>query len=52
MSARALPIVRYRGKRWFLDERLSELRDIHRPWRKIDLSPDVLAALGERGTEG
>lgn len=45
MTARALPILRFRGKRWFFDERLAEVRDTRRPWHSIPLSRDLVTAL-------
>ena len=34
---RALPRIRYRGKEYFLDERLMELRNVKKPWDNIPL---------------
>ena len=45
MTARALPILRFRGRRWFFDERLAEVRDTQRPWHSIPLSRDLVTAL-------
>lgn len=45
MTVRALPILIFHGKRWFLDERLSEVRDVNQPSRSISLSRDLVAAL-------
>jgi len=33
----ALPRIRYRGCEYFFDERLSELRDVYQPWKRIPL---------------
>jgi hypothetical protein len=45
MTARALPVLAFRGRRWFFDERLAEVRDTERPWRRIGLSRDLVTAL-------
>ncbi len=41
-SPRQLPIVEYEGKRWFLDERLRQLRNIDNPHDYRDLDKDEL----------
>jgi hypothetical protein len=33
-----LPIVKFRRKRWFFDERLSQLRNVNNPHEWIDLN--------------
>ena len=33
---RSLPIVSFRGKRWFLDMRLKELRNVDNPHEWVD----------------
>ena len=37
-----LPIVVYEGKRWFLDIRLSQIRNIHNPHDYLDLDKDEI----------
>jgi hypothetical protein len=34
---RRLPVVSFKGKRWFLDERLKELRNVENPHEWVDL---------------
>ncbi len=45
MTARRLPILRFRGRRWFFDERLAEVRDTECPWNTVQLSRDLVTAL-------
>jgi hypothetical protein len=45
MTARALPILRFSGRRWFFDERLAEVRDTECPWNRVQLSRDLVTAL-------
>jgi hypothetical protein len=33
----ALPRIKYRGEEFFFDERLSELRNVNRPWDSVPL---------------
>ena len=35
---RQLPIVKYEGKRWFFDERLSQIRNVKNPHDYQDLN--------------
>ena len=42
---RKLPVVRFRGKRWFFDARLSELRNVKNPHEWIDLDEYMVAWL-------
>ena len=41
---RQLPIIAYKRKRWFLDERLRQIRNIKNPHDFIDLNPLEIAA--------
>lgn len=36
MSVRQLPIVEFAGKKWFLDTRLNEFRNVENPHDRID----------------
>ena len=42
---RRLPIVEYDGKKWFLDERLKQIRNIHNPHDFEDLNKDEVFVL-------
>ena len=39
-----LPIVVYEGKHWFLDIRLSQIRNVHNPHEFRDLDKDEMLA--------
>ena len=42
---RRLPIVSFEGKRWFLDARLRELRNVENPHEWVELDEVVLNEL-------
>jgi hypothetical protein len=43
----ALPVVEYRGKFYFLDRRLNEIRSIKEPWLNISLDDLSMSELRE-----
>lgn len=43
----ALPVVEYRGKLYFLDRRLNEIRSIKEPWLNISLDDLSMSELRE-----
>ncbi len=43
-----LPVVKFRGKRWCLDERLRQLRNVLNPHEWIDLNERELRKFRER----
>jgi hypothetical protein len=49
MATRALARIRYRGKEYFLDDRLWELRPVNEPWVSIPLQTDEAARIISEG---
>ncbi len=46
---RKLIVVTYKGKRWYLDRRLKQIRNIHNPHEWIDLTGDEVRKFARKG---
>ena len=49
MATRVLARSRYRGKDYFLDDRLEEFRPVDRPWISIPFDDDHAVRIVEKG---
>ena len=52
MMVMRLPIVTYEHKRWFFDERLSQIRNVKNPHEWIDLDEIEMEYFREKAKKG